>query len=269
MGNNPLITVITVVLNAKVHIEQTIQSVINQTYPDIEYIVIDGGSTDGTLEVIKKYEDKITLWKSESDKGIFDAMNKGIDLATGEWINFMNAGDHFYTNDVLEQVFKTENADVDVIYGDSKASYYIGNNVFTKYRSAPDPEYFWKKFPCHQSEFYRTSILKTNNFCIFEKAADAILRLDLYHNKKVKFKKINKIISYYAGGGFSAVCPFEKPQLKLLKNDLYLWSFVRKYKRALIVDFYYFNELIINFIIILVLKFMPANLRYFIFKQKK
>lgn len=79
----------------KSNLEKTILSVLNQTYSNIEYIIIDGGSTDGTIDIIKRYDDKITYWQSEPDNGIYDAMNKGIQKANGEWINFMNAGDLF------------------------------------------------------------------------------------------------------------------------------------------------------------------------------
>lgn len=93
----PLITVITVVLNGEGHLEETMQSVLNQTYPNVEYIIVDGGSTDGTLDIIRKYGDRIDYWVSEKDKGIYDAMNKGIKVALGSWINFMNGGTVFIT----------------------------------------------------------------------------------------------------------------------------------------------------------------------------
>lgn len=93
--NNPKVSVVTICYNSVQFIEKTIQSVLSQTYPNIEYIVIDGGSTDGTKEIIEKYSSRISYWCSEKDRGIYDAMNKGIRKATGEWINFMNSGDCF------------------------------------------------------------------------------------------------------------------------------------------------------------------------------
>ena len=92
-SKNPLVSIITVVYNAEEFLEETILSVLNQDYKNIEYIIIDGGSTDLTLDIIKKYHEKIDIFVSEDDKGIFDAMNKGIGLANGEWLNFLNAGD--------------------------------------------------------------------------------------------------------------------------------------------------------------------------------
>ena len=88
--SGPKISIVTISYNAITEIEKTILSVINQTYTNIEYIIIDGGSTDGTVNIIKQYVDKISIWKSEPDHGVYDAMNKGIKLASGEWILFMN-----------------------------------------------------------------------------------------------------------------------------------------------------------------------------------
>jgi len=93
----PLITIITVVYNGEKYLEETIKSVINQTYPNVEYIIIDGGSTDGTLDIIKKYEDYIDYWVSEKDKGIYDAMNKGILVSNGKYLLFLNADDFLIT----------------------------------------------------------------------------------------------------------------------------------------------------------------------------
>lgn len=114
--NYPLISIITVSYNAVSTIEQTILSVINQTYPNIEYIIIDGGSTDGTIDIIKKYASKISYWCSEPDKGIYDAMNKGIKIASGLYINFMNAGDSFISESIIEELFKGCNNE-DLLYG--------------------------------------------------------------------------------------------------------------------------------------------------------
>lgn len=96
LPDKPLITVITVVLNGAEHLEETILSVLNQTYGNVEYIVIDGGSTDGTLDIIQKYEHAIDYWVSEKDAGIYDAMNKGIRVSTGLVLGFLNADDEYY-----------------------------------------------------------------------------------------------------------------------------------------------------------------------------
>ncbi len=106
------ISVITINYNNRTGLEETIKSVIGQTYRNYEYIVIDGGSTDGSLEVIRKYAEHIDYWVSESDRGVYHAMNKGIAQATGEYLNFMNSGDSFYDENVLQAISETEEADI-------------------------------------------------------------------------------------------------------------------------------------------------------------
>lgn len=112
--NKPLITVVTVVFNGEKFLEETILSVINQTYDNVEYIIIDGGSTDGTLDIIKKYEHAIDYWVSEKDKGISDAFNKGVNVAQGDYINFQGDGDGFYAPNSLEKVFQKINPQEDI-----------------------------------------------------------------------------------------------------------------------------------------------------------
>lgn len=104
--NKPLVTIITTVYNGEKHLEETIRNIINQTYENFEYIMIDGGSTDNSIEIIKKYEDKIDYWVSEKDNGIGDAFNKGIRLSAGEYINFQGDGDGFYSEHSIEEAMK-------------------------------------------------------------------------------------------------------------------------------------------------------------------
>ena len=117
---NEKISIITVVYNAVDKIEKSMQSVVRQTWPNVEYIVVDGASTDGTIDVIERYKDKIAYFISEKDEGLYDALNKGIRAATGEWIGIMNAGDVFVNDKVLENVFgEKDYSGVDVVFGDA------------------------------------------------------------------------------------------------------------------------------------------------------
>lgn len=110
-NSHPKITVITVCFNAVNALEKTIKSVLSQTYSNIEYVIIDGGSTDGTIDILKKYTNKISFWCSEHDKGIYDAMNKGISHSNGILLNFMNAGDTFVNDDVIEKIISSYNGE--------------------------------------------------------------------------------------------------------------------------------------------------------------
>lgn len=102
----PLVTIITTIFNGEKYLEQTIKSIVEQTYDNLEYIVIDGGSTDGTLDILRKYNDKIAYWVSEPDKGISDAFNKGIILAEGDYINFQGSDDYLLASDVIEKMME-------------------------------------------------------------------------------------------------------------------------------------------------------------------
>jgi glycosyltransferase involved in cell wall biosynthesis len=116
----PVITVVTVVFNCHASLERTIQSVLGQTYDNVELIVLDGGSTDGTQDIIRKYEDAIDYWVSEPDYGIYDAMNRGIQLASGTWLNFMNSGDVYKSETVLDEIAAQDmKPTVDFIYSDA------------------------------------------------------------------------------------------------------------------------------------------------------
>lgn len=117
--NNPLLSVITVVFNNVKDIERTIKSVIQQSYTNIEFIVIDGGSSDGTLDTIKKYKNQINHLISEPDNGIYDAMNKGLLLAKGDYVLFMNSGDEIYEKDTVQKVFSSAK-DADIYYGETE-----------------------------------------------------------------------------------------------------------------------------------------------------
>lgn len=118
MSQNPKISIITVVYNAQAFIEKTILSVIHQTYKNIEFVVIDGASTDNTISIINTYKSHIHQFISEKDNGIYDAMNKGLKAATGDYVLFLNAGDELYANSTLELIFSS-NTTADVYYGNT------------------------------------------------------------------------------------------------------------------------------------------------------
>lgn len=202
---NKKITIITVCYNAKSEIEKTMKSVLSQSYDNIEYIIIDGASTDNTLEIVNslvsKYISRNVQIFSEPDKGIFDAMNKGIEKATGEWINFMNAGDVFYNEQVIEKVFKSEISDnVGVIFGDT----YTENGPFKMLPFIYNPQKLCGMGISHQSLFVRTSLAKNNPFDMsFKVAADYNMIRQIY-NQGYDFKRFDMPISVYDLNGYSA-----------------------------------------------------------------
>jgi len=159
----PVLSVVTVVYNNVADIERTMLSVLNQTYPGIEYIVIDGASTDGTLQVIERYKDKLAKLISEKDKGIYDAMNKGIAAATGDYIIFMNSGDGFYSDDTVARVFASAE-DADIYYGETEMMDEQGKNLGRRRHAAPYA-FTWRDFKygmsiSHQAIYIKRSLVE-------------------------------------------------------------------------------------------------------------
>lgn len=155
------ISIITVNYNDAVGLEKTIRSVVSQSYQDKEYIVIDGNSSDGSVEIICKYSNYISKWVSEPDSGIYNAMNKGIRMATGDYCIMMNAGDVFFSSKVLSEVSRVINGGKDVYNGN--AFYVNGKGAIDWYRKGHKDvslRHFYRSSICHQATFIKTSLLK-------------------------------------------------------------------------------------------------------------
>lgn len=199
----PLVSVITVVYNGAATIEQTIQSVLNQSYKNIEYIIIDGKSTDGTQKVIEQYKKSLAYFISEEDNGLYNAMNKGIKQAKGEIIGIVNSDD-WYEQDAIAQIVRvfTSFPDIDILYGDMNLVDKKGNRK--KYNQAPLCRLWHEMSVSHPATFVKKEIYeKYGTFDeTYQIAADFDL-MNLFYNKKLKFAHIGKVITNYRWGGVS------------------------------------------------------------------
>lgn len=194
--NTELVTIVTVTYNAKELLEETILSIINQSYQNIKYIIIDGASTDGTVEMVKKYEDKIDYWISEPDDGIYFAMNKAIEKATGEWINFMNAGDTFLSYDTVEYVMEHLDDKAEVVYGNCK----LGSQIAKPHNMLG---YDNITALCHQTLFVKTKLAKETPFDTrYKICADHNFILQMHQLNK-KFQYLDIVIADFLPNGLS------------------------------------------------------------------
>jgi glycosyltransferase involved in cell wall biosynthesis len=207
------VSVVTVCLNAQDQLQKTIDSVHAQDHRPVEYLVIDGGSTDGTLAIISANSSKLHFWQSVPDLGVYYAMNDALINCSGEWILFMNAGDTFSSPDSLSRLFRAVPDDADVVYGDHL---YVHKGV-EEYHAAADFELTWGRLrsgtlgfdwlagiPGHQATAVRTALLEKLKFdTTFRIAADHDL---LFRARKggAKFFYCAELVSVYVGGGFSA-----------------------------------------------------------------
>ena len=197
---SPLFSVITVTYNAAAAVEPTLRSVTNQTFSDYEYIIIDGGSTDGTADIIRQYEDKITFWSSEPDGGIYDAMNKGIRAAHGEWLIFMNAGDTFYNETTLQNVADILRDTDEMVYGNA---YTTDGKLYCDMQIS-HYKLMKGEMICHQSIFARRKTFDNNMFDTnYRIIADKIWLCRVL--RKYRVRKINLPICRYDMTGVSTV----------------------------------------------------------------
>lgn len=214
--NNPKFSVVTVCYNAVQTIEDTILSVINQTYSNVEYIIIDGASTDGTIDVVNKYLDKISFFVSEPDCGIYDAMNKSLEIASGDYLLFLGADDVLYSQDVIKEVSEKCISSFDVYYGN--VIFYPSGKVY----KGKFNRFKWGIINiCHQAIFYPSCVYKNNKYDLNYKVyADYAYNLKLL-SKDVKFEYIDSIVTLYDSSGFSSRTSdvsFEKDKLKLIRD---------------------------------------------------
>jgi glycosyltransferase involved in cell wall biosynthesis len=156
------LSIITVNLNNREGLAKTMESVFSQSFVDYEYIVIDGGSTDGSVDLIKQHQHRLAYWVSEPDKGVYNAMNKGIAIAKGDYLGFMNSGDCYVSNVLLQVFDKQHNADV--LYGDQ---YFIKENNRRKLKTKPQHltrfSFFWGSL-YHQSSFIKRSLFDNDAY---------------------------------------------------------------------------------------------------------
>ncbi len=226
----PLISIIIVTYNASAFLQSAIDSVVNQTYKNIELIIIDGNSTDGTQQIIENNKSKIKYWVSEYDNGIYDAMNKSLKVASGDYILFLGADDVLHN--VLHQVAKK--------LVDSNCVFY-GNVFFESIQKEYDGEFNIYKLAvkniCHQAIFYPTSVFQKYKYNTkYKIRADHYLNLECFSDKNFRFQYININIANYSDGGFSSQgydIEFNNDRLPFIKShfgtSVYIYCFIRNF----------------------------------------
>ena len=229
------ISIITVVYNSEKYIRRTIESIVGQDYPGVEYIVIDGKSKDTTMQIVNEYRDRIAVVVSEPDKGLYDAMNKGLRLATGSYVLYINSGDALSSPTLLSDIFNNVPADSDVIYGDTQITDEDGNIVHNR-RHRPPEHLSWRDYKrgmlvCHQS-FIAKRTLCDEYDTIYRYAADYDWCLNILLKSRV-VTNYGKDISLFMDGGQTkrTIVPGLKERYRIMckyygKAKATFWNFI-------------------------------------------
>ncbi|BAY60721.1 putative glycosyl transferase [Calothrix brevissima NIES-22] len=206
-NNLPLLSIVTVVFNGEKSLEETIISVVNQSYLNIEYIIIDGASQDRTLDIVCQYQDKIDYWLSEPDKGVYDAMNKAISLASGDWLLFLGSDDILADNDVINNVFSQVNqaqqinkTNIDAIAANVK---YLNNKqINSKFSNLLK----LKNTVHHQAAFYKKELFSDFSYnSEFKISSDYELNLKLFV-EKITYLQVDELVTICSPDGLSGLC---------------------------------------------------------------
>lgn len=223
-NENPVdLTIIVLNYNNNLGLIKTIESIINQAWIEFEFIIIDEGSTDESIETIRKYDKHINYWISEKDNGVYDAMNKGIQLARGTFVHFMNSGDYFYSNTILEEIHHKFKNEVGILYGDS---FYLnevtGYNKIEKTPSKLSFTYFVNSRINHQASFIKRDLFFKYFMYNLEYKTSSDWEFFIYVicKKNVPYEHLKKIICYYDISGISAVP--EKLQIYYQEREIIL-----------------------------------------------
>lgn len=205
MTSSPLVSIITITFNAEKTLQRTINSVRCQDYPSVEYIIVDGASKDGTLGIINANKDAVSSYISEPDKGIYDAMNKGLDMSNGEYVWFMNAGDEIPSSDTLSRAMALAPENADVIYGETVMTDMEGNLIGERRLTTPN-SLSWRSFQkgmvvCHQSFIARNSIAERYDTQYrFSADFDWCLRI---LKRSSTICNANMVLSHFLDGGIT------------------------------------------------------------------
>ena len=238
-NTEPFVSVITVVFNGEKTLQKTIDSVKSQSYKNIEYIIVDGGSTDGTLEILENNTETISLWISEKDAGIYDAMNKGISIAKGELIGIINADDFYHSWTVEEVVKRYLETNGEILHGN--ADYLLNDEVLFTFQPALNLTIrsFTEMPLIHASTFITRRIYEETGLydTSYKIAADWDLVLRAFLKKK-KFVYIPKTLASFSVGGISTV--------QAEKGTKEIFSTLKRLKliKRPLLDFFYFTELL-------------------------
>jgi glycosyltransferase involved in cell wall biosynthesis len=247
MQNNNKISVVTINYNNPLGLNKTIESVVNQTFKDFEYIIIDGGSKEEDVSIIKSYQNHINYWVSEPDKGIYNAMNKGINVASGDFVIFINSGDNFTNSKVLEEVCYQLTPEFDLYYGDYNR---IKPNSKRR-KTFPEKlnfSFFYSGSLSHQSTFFKRTLF--DDIFLYNEENKIVSDWEFYIYaicyKNVKYKYLNTVISDFDFTGISSNPKFKEIERLERKKVLekFFPAFVEDYEKVSLLNSKRFQQII-------------------------